>query len=115
MYRDLPSSWLLDPARLEVCCHWYAILAQNLQHPLIGVIDIDPNNIRTAQQNVALNGLESRIRIMESSSDGPLFPLEKLGHERCVPSNMSVLQRLSLTTDKARLYHVQSTFLHLPR
>ncbi|KAJ5345232.1 hypothetical protein N7452_003236 [Penicillium brevicompactum] len=44
--------------------------------------DIDPNNIRTAQQNVALNGLESRIRIIDSSSDGPLFPLEKLGHER---------------------------------
>lgn len=88
MYRDLPSSWLHDPARLEVCCHWYAVLAENLQHPLIGMIDIDSENIRTAKQNVALNELESRIRIIESHPDGPLFPLEKLGHERCVPSGM---------------------------
>ncbi|CAI7578163.1 unnamed protein product [Penicillium bialowiezense] len=44
--------------------------------------DIDSENIRTAKQNVALNELESRIRIIESHPDGPLFPLEKLGHER---------------------------------
>ncbi|KAJ5360129.1 hypothetical protein N7517_009320 [Penicillium concentricum] len=41
--------------------------------------DIDSNNIRTSQHNVALNNLESRIRILHSDPDGPLFPLEKLG------------------------------------
>ncbi|KAJ5836328.1 hypothetical protein N7447_002354 [Penicillium robsamsonii] len=41
--------------------------------------DIDSNNIRTSQHNVALNNLESRIRIVDSDPDGPLFPLEKLG------------------------------------
>ncbi|CAG7960005.1 unnamed protein product [Penicillium salamii] len=43
--------------------------------------DIDPGNIHTARENVALNELESRIRIIESDPDGPLFPLEKLGRE----------------------------------
>ncbi|CAG7942070.1 unnamed protein product [Penicillium olsonii] len=51
------------------------------RHPLIVVTDIDPGNIRTAQENVALNELESRIRIIESDPDGPLFPLEKIGRE----------------------------------
>ncbi|KAJ5958884.1 uncharacterized protein N7479_006034 [Penicillium vulpinum] len=41
--------------------------------------DIDLNNLRTSQHNVSLNNLESRIRIIRSDPDGPLFPLEKLG------------------------------------
>ncbi|OQE25960.1 hypothetical protein PENFLA_c007G04548 [Penicillium flavigenum] len=41
--------------------------------------DIDSNNIRTSQHNVALNDLESRIRIVHSDPNGPLIPLEKLG------------------------------------
>ncbi|KAJ5558606.1 hypothetical protein N7461_002578 [Penicillium sp. DV-2018c] len=41
--------------------------------------DIDSNNIRTSQHNVALNNLESRIRIVHSDPNGPLIPLEKLG------------------------------------
>lgn len=43
--------------------------------------DIDPNNIRTSQHNVALNNLESRIQIIHSDPTGPLFPLEKLGRQ----------------------------------
>ncbi|KAJ5874602.1 uncharacterized protein N7529_003032 [Penicillium soppii] len=43
--------------------------------------DIDPDNLRTSQHNVTLNNLDSRIRIINSDPDGPLFPLEKLGHE----------------------------------
>jgi len=81
MYRDIPSVRLHNTARLEVCSHWYVLLAENLQHPLIVMIDIDRDNIRTSQQNVALNGLESRIQIINSDPDGPLFPLDKLGHE----------------------------------
>ncbi|CAG8182343.1 unnamed protein product [Penicillium nalgiovense] len=41
--------------------------------------DIDSNNIRTSQHNLALNNLESRIRIVHSDPNGPLIPLEKLG------------------------------------
>lgn len=96
MYRDLLSSWLHDPARLEVCGYWYVRPVENLQHPLI-VIDIDPGNINTARENVALNQLESRIRIIESDPDGPLFPLEKLGREGWVSQDIA-LRRLSLTT-----------------
>ncbi|KAG0156180.1 hypothetical protein PDIDSM_3357 [Penicillium digitatum] len=44
--------------------------------------DIDSNNIRTSQHNVALNNLESRIQIVSSDPTGPLFPLEKLGRQR---------------------------------
>ncbi|CAI7647123.1 unnamed protein product [Penicillium glandicola] len=43
--------------------------------------DIDLNNIRTSQHNVTLNNLESRILIINSDPDGPLFPLEKLGRQ----------------------------------
>ncbi|OQD65770.1 hypothetical protein PENPOL_c005G06413 [Penicillium polonicum] len=43
--------------------------------------DIDSNNIRTSQHNVALNNLESRIQIIHSDPTGPLFPLEKLGRQ----------------------------------
>jgi hypothetical protein len=81
MYRDLPSLRLHNTARLEVCSHWYVLVTDNLQHPLIVVIDIDPDNLRTSQHNVTLNNLDSRIRIINSDPDGPLFPLEKLGHE----------------------------------
>ncbi|CAP80305.1 Pc12g06780 [Penicillium rubens Wisconsin 54-1255] len=44
--------------------------------------DIDSNNIRTSQHNVALNNLESRIRIVHSDPNGPLIPLEKLGCQK---------------------------------
>jgi hypothetical protein len=81
MYRDIPSLRLHHTARLEVCSHRYVFLAENIQHPLIVVIDIDPDNIRTSQQNVTLNDLESRIQIITSDPDGPLFPLERLNHE----------------------------------
>ncbi|KAJ5794789.1 hypothetical protein N7457_001388 [Penicillium paradoxum] len=37
--------------------------------------DIDPNNLRTAQHNVALNDLRSRIYVLQSDPQGPIFPL----------------------------------------
>ncbi|CAL5872146.1 uncharacterized protein PFLUO_LOCUS6404 [Penicillium psychrofluorescens] len=45
-------------------------------YPLLGYIDA--NNIRTAQHNVALNNLQSRIRIIASSPEDPLIPVKEL-------------------------------------
>jgi len=44
--------------------------------------DIDENNVRTAEHNVKLNGLESRIQIVKTDPKGPLFPLDKFGQSR---------------------------------
>ncbi|OQE87597.1 hypothetical protein PENNAL_c0019G09220 [Penicillium nalgiovense] len=57
----------------------YVFESEDLQNPLINPTDIDSNNIRTSQHNLALNNLESRIRIVHSDPNGPLIPLEKLG------------------------------------
>ncbi|KAI3201012.1 hypothetical protein DTO027I6_6115 [Penicillium roqueforti] len=43
--------------------------------------DVDENNIRTAQHNVALNNLDSRIQLVKSDPAGPLFPLDQIGQE----------------------------------
>ncbi|KAJ6097869.1 hypothetical protein N7499_002243 [Penicillium canescens] len=43
--------------------------------------DIDSNNICSSQHNVQLNNLEHRIRVINTDAEGPLFPLNKLGHE----------------------------------
>jgi 23S rRNA (adenine1618-N6)-methyltransferase len=45
-------------------------------------LDIDENNARTAEQNVKLNELESRIRIARTDPKDPLFPLDKFGQKR---------------------------------
>ncbi|KAJ5304457.1 uncharacterized protein N7443_004117 [Penicillium atrosanguineum] len=45
-------------------------------------LDIDENNTRTAEQNVKLNELESRIRIMKTDPNDPLFPLNKFDQKR---------------------------------
>ncbi|KAJ5179252.1 hypothetical protein N7492_002462 [Penicillium capsulatum] len=60
-------------------------------YPLIGcatrknwkflATDTDEKNIQTAKQNVALNNLESRIHIQQTSLNDPLLPLDKLGRE----------------------------------
>lgn len=44
--------------------------------------DIDENNARTATENVKLNNLESRIRVIKTEPDDLLFPLEKLDRKR---------------------------------
>ncbi|GAB1194297.1 hypothetical protein APSETT444_003541 [Aspergillus pseudonomiae] len=41
-------------------------------------LDIDDDNIRTSQEAVSGNRLESRIRIVKTDSNGDLIPLEKL-------------------------------------
>ncbi|KAJ5145958.1 uncharacterized protein N7515_000522 [Penicillium bovifimosum] len=43
--------------------------------------NVDENNIRTAQHNVALNNLDSRIQLVKSAPAGPLFPLDQIGQE----------------------------------
>lgn len=44
--------------------------------------DIDEHNARTANENVKLNQLESRIRVIKTDPESPLFPLEKLEKKR---------------------------------
>jgi hypothetical protein len=70
---------LRNTATVELCSHRYVYESEDLQNPLINPTDIDSNNIRTSLHNVALNNLESRIRIVHSDPNGPLIPLEKLG------------------------------------
>ena len=52
-------------------------------------LDIDDDNIRTSQEAVSGNRLESRIRIVKTDSNGDLIPLEKLEVEGYV--NMRIL------------------------
>ncbi|KAJ5927118.1 hypothetical protein N7516_008891 [Penicillium verrucosum] len=79
MYRHLPPSGLRDTATVEFCSNRYVFESEDLKYPLINLTDIDSNNIRTSQHNVALNNLESRIQVVHSDPTGPLFPLDKLG------------------------------------
>lgn len=79
MYRHLPPSGLRDTATVEFCSNRYVFESEDLKYPLINPTDIDSNNIRTSQHNVALNNLESRIQVVHSDPTGPLFPLDKLG------------------------------------
>ena len=84
MYLYLPTAWLHNPARLEVCCNGYVRQSRLLETILINPVDIDSNNICSSQHNVQLNNLEHRIRVINTDAEGPLFPLDKLGHETCV-------------------------------
>jgi tRNA G26 N,N-dimethylase Trm1 len=82
MHRYIPPAGLRDAATVELRSFRYVFESEDLQHPLINPTDIDSNNIRTSQHNVALNNLESRIRIVHSDPNGPLIPLEKLGCQK---------------------------------
>ena len=44
--------------------------------------DIDQKSLQFARRNLAKNGFEKRVRLLETSSDGPLIPLDALGLER---------------------------------
>ena len=44
--------------------------------------DIDQRNLHFAKRNLAKNGFEKKVRLLETSSDGPLIPLDALGLER---------------------------------
>ncbi|KAJ5702728.1 hypothetical protein N7488_010276 [Penicillium malachiteum] len=64
------------------CCSIYPLLGCKTRDKWkFFATDIDENNIETARANVELNGLESRISILQTSSSGPFFPLNRLGTE----------------------------------
>jgi 23S rRNA (adenine1618-N6)-methyltransferase len=56
-------------------------MSNDSRHSLINPTDVDENNIRTAQHNVALNNLDSRILLVKTDPAGPLFPLDQIGQE----------------------------------
>ncbi|KAE8408942.1 DUF890 domain protein [Aspergillus pseudonomiae] len=61
------------------CCSIYPLLGCSVRPQWNFVAtDIDDDNIRTSQEAVSGNRLESRIRIVKTDSNGDLIPLEKL-------------------------------------
>ncbi|KAL4974273.1 hypothetical protein BDW66DRAFT_140457 [Aspergillus desertorum] len=65
------------------CCSIYPLLGVKTR-PNWNFIatDIDDENIRTSTETVKMNNLESRIRIMKTSADSDLIPLNTLGVEK---------------------------------
>ncbi|CAL3971403.1 unnamed protein product [Diplocarpon coronariae] len=43
--------------------------------------DVDDKSFGFAKQNVLANGLQSRIKLLQTQPDGPLLPLDKMGFE----------------------------------
>ncbi|KAJ5247815.1 hypothetical protein N7468_002798 [Penicillium chermesinum] len=65
------------------CCSIYPLLGCKARpHWAFLATDIDENNIRTSKENVALNQLQSRIRIIQTDPQDSLFPLDKLQTSR---------------------------------
>ncbi|KAL4992743.1 hypothetical protein BDW68DRAFT_148726 [Aspergillus falconensis] len=64
------------------CCSIYPLLGVKTR-PSWNFIatDIDDENIKTSTETVKMNNLESRIRIMKTSADGDIIPLNTLGVE----------------------------------
>lgn len=54
----------------------------NVSHLTDLVVDIDDKSLEFARQNVQSNGLQNRIKLLQSKPDGPLIPLDILGFER---------------------------------
>lgn len=44
--------------------------------------DVDPENLKHAETNVQLNGLESRVQVLPRKLTGPLVPLDELKRDR---------------------------------
>ncbi|KAJ5191360.1 uncharacterized protein N7498_010345 [Penicillium cinerascens] len=65
------------------CCSIYPLLGCRLrpQWKFLAT-EIDENNARTAEQNVKLNKLESRVQIVRTDPKDSLFPLNKFGQKR---------------------------------
>ncbi|KAJ5099360.1 hypothetical protein N7532_006361 [Penicillium argentinense] len=64
------------------CCSIYPLLGCKARPGWKFVAtDIDENNVSTAQKNVKLNHLESRIRVIKTDTKDLLFPLEKIEKE----------------------------------
>lgn len=101
MYAATTSTekWVLTSGSGTGCCSIYPLLgcrvrpswtflatgmytAQSNGADTNSIADIDQNNVRTAQQNVKLNRLESRIRVMKTEPQDLLIPLEKFGQQR---------------------------------
>lgn len=79
--RHLPFARLQGTPELEVPRNWYVYSAEH-KAGIDYASDIDENNVRTSQQNVELNQLESRIRIIQTDPKEYLFPLEQFGQKR---------------------------------
>jgi 23S rRNA (adenine1618-N6)-methyltransferase len=48
-------------------------------------IDIDEKSLQFARQNVEANNLQNRIKLLQTSPNDPLLPLNKMGFEKYVP------------------------------
>jgi 23S rRNA (adenine1618-N6)-methyltransferase len=46
------------------------------------ILDIDEKSLQFADQNVRLNGLQNRIKLLQTKPEGPLIPLDVLGFEK---------------------------------
>ena len=46
------------------------------------VPDIDEKSLQFAGQNVQANGLQNRIKLLQTQASDPLLPLDKMGFER---------------------------------
>lgn len=47
-------------------------------------VDIDEKSLQFAKQNVQDNELQQRIKLLKTTSDGPMFPLDKMGLQKLV-------------------------------
>lgn len=81
MLQHLPFARLQGMPELEVPSNWY-IYSAEYKAGTDCASDIDENNVRTSQQNVKLNQLESRIRIMKTDPKDYLFPFEQFGQKK---------------------------------
>ncbi|KAJ5721398.1 uncharacterized protein N7483_009332 [Penicillium malachiteum] len=87
------------------CCSIYPLLGCKTRDQWkFFATDIDESNIQTAQANVELNGLESRISILQTSPSGPFFPLSRLGAESldftmCNPPFYSSHEEMTATAE----------------
>ncbi|KAJ5665428.1 uncharacterized protein N7477_007876 [Penicillium maclennaniae] len=65
------------------CCSIYPLLGCRIRPRWrFLATEIDEKNARTAEHNVKLNELDSRIRIVRTDPRGPLFPLDKFDLKR---------------------------------
>ena len=60
----------------------YPLLASSRENYTLYGTDIDPHSLSSAQENVDINALSSRIHVRLSTPDSPLFPLKALGVEK---------------------------------
>ena len=54
------------------------------QRPYSSDPDIDEKSIQFAKKNVQENGLQNRIKLLQTKPDEPLLPLDNMGIERYV-------------------------------